>query len=68
MKDPRLTEVEFLAALDKDQSGSVDPSQWAVRLGVTKEFFTAMVFPAKHPGSRSMWGPPSSRVMKTRLG
>jgi diguanylate cyclase (GGDEF)-like protein len=44
MKDPRLVEIEFLSALERERSKFIKPSDWAKRLGVTEEFFVALAF------------------------
>ena len=43
MKDPRLVEIEFLAALEKERPPSLTPAAWSKRLGVTEDLFAAMV-------------------------
>jgi diguanylate cyclase (GGDEF)-like protein len=43
MVDPRLVEVEFLAALEKERPVSLIASEWVRRLGVGEPFFGAMV-------------------------
>lgn len=44
MKDPRVVEIEFLSALERDRPPFVEPSTWAKRLGVSDEFFRDLVF------------------------
>jgi diguanylate cyclase (GGDEF)-like protein len=44
MNDPRLVEIAFLSALDRERSASVAHWDWDKRLGVSKEVFRDMVF------------------------
>jgi diguanylate cyclase (GGDEF)-like protein len=57
MKDPRLVEIEFLSALERDRPSSIRPADWAKRLDVTDEFFAALVFSlfAEHCLDASPW-------------
>jgi diguanylate cyclase (GGDEF)-like protein len=44
MNDPRLIEIEFLAALERERPSGLTWWEWAKKLGLGKEFFTDMVF------------------------
>jgi diguanylate cyclase (GGDEF)-like protein len=44
MNDPRLVEIEFLSALERERPKDLTVWTWAERLKVSKEFFTDMVF------------------------
>ncbi len=44
MNDPRLLEIKFLAALDRERPTSLTWWEWAKRLAVSQETFTDVVF------------------------
>lgn len=44
MKDPRLVEIEFLSALERERPTSLTVWDWSKLLGVSNELFTDMVF------------------------
>jgi diguanylate cyclase (GGDEF)-like protein len=44
MKDPRLVEIEFLSAIDRERPSSLTLWDWAKRLSVEQDFVRDMVF------------------------
>jgi diguanylate cyclase (GGDEF)-like protein len=44
MKDPRVVEIEFLSALERERPSTIAPWDWEKRLGISGEAFRDMVF------------------------